>query len=71
MSDLSLSEKVVEIIISMVMSFDGPPIPPPVKVGDLIWAFDVRSDMKVPMEVVKTYENGEWDGIQAWSWGWA
>jgi hypothetical protein len=56
--------------ISAPMSFECP-VSFDIKLGDIVWFFDVDSDMKVPMEVTKLYPNGEWDGAQVWTWGWA
>ena len=43
----------------------------PASLGDIIWVYDLISDMKVPMEVTRLYEDGSWDGMVAWEWGWA
>ncbi len=43
----------------------------PAVLGDIIWVYDFMSDMKVPMEVTKIYMDGSWDGMIAWTWGWA
>ena len=40
----------------------------PVKLGDIVWAFDVLDDMKVPLVVVKLFEDGSWNGSIAWTW---
>lgn len=53
------------------MITDGSPILNPVKLGDIIWLSDVMSDMKIPMEIVRLYPDGSWDGVLAWTWGWA
>ena len=39
------------------------------KPGDIVWAFDVLSDMKIPLEVLRVYEDGSWDGGNVWTWG--
>ena len=54
-------------ILSAPMNSDKAICPP--KLGDIVWTFDVDSDMKVPLEVVKLYEDGTWDGAIAWTWG--
>jgi hypothetical protein len=55
--------------VSSTMSIDGPPDPPPIKLGDTVWVYDMVSDMKVPLVAVRVYENGEWDGNMVWTWG--
>lgn len=57
--------------VSAPMTSDRSPNAPPVRLGDTVWTFDVYSDMKVPMVAIKVYEDGEWDGMQVWTWGWA
>ena len=57
--------------VSAPMTSDISTTPPPVKLGDLVWVFDVLSDMKVPLKVKTVYEDGTWDGTVAWTWGWA
>ncbi len=44
---------------------------PQANLGDIIWIYDYVSDMKVPMEVTRIYNDGSWDGMIAWTWGWA
>ena len=43
----------------------------PVKVGDIVWAYDVLNDMKVPLIVMEVYEDNTWKGNIAWTWGMA
>jgi hypothetical protein len=62
---------VIELLIGLAIESDKPPMPPPVHVGELIWAFDTNAGMKIPLTVTKVYANGEWDGVSAWTWGMA
>jgi hypothetical protein len=55
--------------VSSTMSSDKDPDAPPIKTGDIVWVYDLVSDMKIPLVATKVYENGEWDGNMAWTWG--
>ncbi len=61
----------MEFLLCLEMTSDKPYNIPPVHVGELVWGFDVDSQMKVPLTVTKVYEDGTWDGKVAWTWGWA
>ena len=53
------------------MITDGSPILGPVEVGDIILLSDIMPGVKIPMEIVRVYPDGSWDGVLAWTWGWA
>jgi len=57
--------------VSAPMNFDIPIRPSETKLGDIVWMFDIAFDMNVPVKVTKLYEDGTWDGMPAWTWGWA
>jgi len=42
-----------------------------VKIGDIIWVYDIIWDMKVPLSVVEVSDDGGWKGAITWTWGWA
>ena len=39
-----------------------------IKLGDIIWMYDLISGMKVPLTVVKVHSDGGWDGALTWTW---
>ncbi len=59
----------MNVLVTLPMNMDTPPVLPPVHVGDMVWAFDTDSGMKIPLKVMKVYEDGSWDGRPAWTWG--
>jgi hypothetical protein len=40
-----------------------------IKVGDIIWVFDMFMDMKIPLSVVEVMDDGGWKGALTWTWG--
>jgi hypothetical protein len=61
----------MEMFMCMTMNSDKSPLLPPVRIGEIVWSFDYDTQMKVPVKVTKVYEDGNWDGVGAWTWGWA
>jgi|GEM_PF-7119595 len=58
----------IEALI-MPTNMDIPLISSSTKEGDIIWAYDSIEGMKIPMAIIKIFENGTWLGKIAWTWG--